>query len=235
MSIPQHRVVGPLPRGSARAVFGDRVVGAVGAVRAVDVLGAFVAAVAVLVMTAMTALVGAPVASAHAALRSSTPADGSVVDTLPENYELTFNENVDPNFAQVVIADATGGTHAQSGVTVRGASVTGAFPQDLPTGRTEIRFRIVSADGHPVSGAVSFDLRASGPAPAQSPTTTPTAAATTEPTTAPTTAPTTQAAPTPDTSRGAAVGNVTMLALGGLGLLVFALIVFLLARHDRRG
>lgn len=220
MSIPQRRVVGLLPRGSARAV--------VGAAGVTDVVGALVAAVAVLVMTAAVALVGAPAASAHAALRSGTPADGSVVDTLPENYELTFNENVDPNFAQVVIADANGGTHAQSEVTVRGASVSGAFPQGLPTGQTEIRFRIVSADGHPVSGSVSFDLRASGPAPAQSPTTAtpPPAAATTEATT--------QAAPTPDTSRGAAVGNATMLVLGGLGLLVFALVVFLLARHDRR-
>lgn len=168
----------------------------------------------------------APSAAAHAALRTSNPTDGAVVVNLPPRYELVFNESIDPNFAQIVIADSAGGTHAQSEVEVRGPSVSGPFPRDLPAGTTAIRFRVVSADGHPVAGEISFELRTAGAEPSAGTTSEPagTQGATNPP----------AAAQAPAAERGEGIGNVTMLALGGIGALIFLAVAGLLIRADRR-
>lgn len=164
-------------------------------------------------------------AAAHAALRTSNPTDGAVVVNLPPRYELVFNESIDANFAQIVIADSAGGTHARSDVDVRGPSVGGPFPRDLPAGETAIRYRVVSADGHPVAGEISFELRPTSAEPTKAGTPTPgeSRGETTTPAAAP-----------PLQDRGAGIGNVTMLALGGIGALIFLGIAALLLRADRR-
>lgn len=189
----------------------------------------------------LVVLLCATPASAHAALRSSNPADGAVVTTLPRDFELVFNEQVDPSFAQVVIEDSAGTNRAQQDLSVRGPSVSGTMPRDLPAGRTTLRYRVVSADGHPVAGDVSFELRTpaasdavgappspGGSIPAGSP------AATAEPAAVATPAPAATPGPTADAAAGSSIGNVTMLALGGIGAIIFGVIVALLLRSDRR-
>lgn len=194
--------------------------------------GAFIArwcALTGVVLLAMgLSLAVAPVADAHAALRSSNPADGSVVKTPPPRFELVFNEDVDANFAQVVIEDARGTARTQTDLSVRGPSVSGVFPRDLPPGATQLRYRIVSADGHPVAGEISFELKG-----VPSPSTPATSAATPAPTTGGGTMAAAPAAAT-DTESGAAVGNVVMFVLGGIGVAAFVLVAVLLIRADRR-
>lgn len=108
----------------------------------------------------------APVAAAHAQLMSSIPTDGATLDRAPASAELVFNEQINPEFAQIVVADAAQVAHTMT-PTVAGPKVTTPLPEGLPKGKVAVRYRVVSKDGHPISGQVVFTLtegRVAGPA-----------------------------------------------------------------------
>ncbi|MFJ3896002.1 MULTISPECIES: copper resistance CopC/CopD family protein [unclassified Streptomyces] len=103
----------------------------------------------------------ASTASAHAALESTDPADGSVVKSAPRTVTLTFSESVallddsfrvyDPDNRRVSTSSAR---HAKGAGDT--ASVT--LPAKLGTGTYTVAWRVVSADSHPVSGAFTFSI-----------------------------------------------------------------------------
>ncbi|MBC6461859.1 copper resistance protein CopC [Actinomadura sp. HBU206391] len=109
------------------------------------------------IVLASAALFVAP-ASAHTKLIKSTPARGSSVKTLTE-VTLVFSENINASVAKVQIRGAGG---AQGGAStpprVKGATVTQPAAPDLKPGDYTIAYRVVSADGHPVTGEVPFTL-----------------------------------------------------------------------------
>jgi len=100
-------------------------------------------------------------ASAHAALESTDPADGSVLKSAPRTVTLTFSESVallddsfrvyDPDNRRVRTSSAH---HAKDAGDT--ASVT--LPAKLGTGTFTVAWRVVSADSHPVSGAFTFSI-----------------------------------------------------------------------------
>lgn len=100
-------------------------------------------------------------ASAHAALESTDPADGSVLKSAPRTLTLTFSESVallddsfrvyDPDNRRVRTSSAH---HAKDAGDT--ASVT--LPAKLGTGTFTVAWRVVSADSHPVSGAFTFSI-----------------------------------------------------------------------------
>ncbi|MEV0480719.1 copper resistance protein CopC [Streptomyces sp. NPDC050508] len=100
-------------------------------------------------------------ASAHAALESTDPADGSVLKSAPRSVTLTFSESVallddsfrvyDPDNRRVKTSAAH---HAKDAGDT--ASVT--LPTELGTGTFTVAWRVVSADSHPVSGAFTFSI-----------------------------------------------------------------------------
>ncbi|MGW3102826.1 copper resistance CopC/CopD family protein [Streptomyces sp. NPDC001100] len=100
-------------------------------------------------------------ASAHAALESTDPADGSVLKSAPRTLTLTFSESVallddsfrvyDPDNRRVRTSSAH---HAKDAGDT--ASVT--LPAKLGTGTFTVAWRVVSADSHPVSGAFTFSV-----------------------------------------------------------------------------
>jgi hypothetical protein len=89
---------------------------------------------------------------------------------------LTFSEAIDPAFATVVVVDAAEQVAPAEPVRVNGAEVVQAV-QTLAPGDYDIRYRVVSADGHPVDGESGFSVQA-----AQQPTPTPTDAVVPAPT-----------------------------------------------------
>ncbi|MEU3508821.1 copper resistance protein CopC [Streptomyces longwoodensis] len=108
-------------------------------------------------------LPGADPASAHAALRATDPADGSVVPAAPRGVTLTFTESVgllddsfrvlDPTGHRVPTGDAEhAGGHADT------ARIS--LPAGLGRGTFTVAWRVVSADSHPVSGAFTFSVGA---------------------------------------------------------------------------
>ncbi|WP_460407174.1 copper resistance CopC family protein [Actinophytocola sediminis] len=111
------------------------------------------------------AMVGmASVAAAHTELTGSDPAEGARVATAPSQLTLTFTEPVDPTKATVRVT-ANDGTAWQVGtITATDATLTVPVTPAGPAGPYAIDYRIISADGDPVTGAVRFTLTAPVPA-----------------------------------------------------------------------
>jgi methionine-rich copper-binding protein CopC len=91
----------------------------------------------------------------HARIVSSTPADGSTVGSVSE-VTLEFSEDVNPDFVAVTV-EGPGGHEASGKPSVRGREVTQALAAGVAAGEHVVTFRVVSADGHPVSGTVTFE------------------------------------------------------------------------------
>ncbi|WP_018333081.1 copper resistance CopC family protein [Actinomycetospora chiangmaiensis] len=159
--------------------------------------GALLRPALVAALIGLLALVGAGPALAHAVLESSDPADGSSVATAPSRITLTFDEAPTPDTATITVVGPDGTTHYESGApTSDGAKVSVGVAPLGAAGKYEIGYRVVSDDGHPVSGALSFTLTTPGPAAAAATTSSAAAPASTAPAVTPSNA--AAASPAPD-------------------------------------
>ncbi|MSZ09385.1 MAG: hypothetical protein F2623_01585 [Actinobacteria bacterium] len=119
----------------------------------------------VLLLSAVSAFASTP-AFAHSSLISSDPAQGSVVEVIPSDFALTFNEELISIEGQSVnklsLSDASGINYSLSETNIAGevlsASVT-AGP--YPAGEYLLTYRAVSADGHPITGEITFTVQSS--------------------------------------------------------------------------
>lgn len=128
---------------------------------------------AVVVVVACLAVVGlATPAFAHNQLIASSPADEATVQESPASVELTFDQPVQQGEGLNTVA-ITGPDGANWGVgpaEVSSNVVTATVDELGPAGEYRIGYRILSADGHPVSGELTFTLATAGdgtPAPAE--------------------------------------------------------------------
>jgi copper resistance protein C len=120
--------------------------------------------VAVALLAGLALLLGAAPALAHTRLQSSDPADGTSLDSAPQRVSLTFNETMTPGFSTINVVGPDGKSRYETGeVAVDGPVVSIALLPLGPAGRYEIGYRVVSADGHPVTGSVAFTLTTPGP------------------------------------------------------------------------
>lgn len=135
------RATTPLPHGAAL-------------VRAAGVL--VCAAAALLLLTARPA-------AAHAVLEGGSVRDGQVLDVPPAELLLEFNEPVSAPRGGLRVFDSSG-----ERVDVGGTRVPADAPRtvrtdlepDLPQGTYVLTYRVTSADGHPVAGALVFSVGA---------------------------------------------------------------------------
>ncbi|CAM3492794.1 copper resistance CopC family protein [Isoptericola cucumis] len=97
-------------------------------------------------------------AAAHDRLVSADPEDGAKLDTPPSQVVLTFSGDVLPSGAQVIVSTRDGSVEGE--VAVDGAVVTAELPGDLPAGGHDVVWRVVSSDGHPIEGELSYDVAA---------------------------------------------------------------------------
>lgn len=110
------------------------------------------------------ALVLAPAASAHAVLLSVDPEDSAELETSPEQVVLTFNEEVNQNFASVAVTSEEDRTNRAVGEpVVEGPNVTVQI-EDLPPGAYTVGYRVTSVDGHVVGGSSVFTVAGDGSA-----------------------------------------------------------------------
>jgi methionine-rich copper-binding protein CopC len=123
-------------------------------------------------------------AFAHAALIGSDPADDAKLDTAPIVITLTFNQDIEPRFATVTISGPDGTAYAAGDVRVDGPTAAIDVKPLTAAAPYVVAYRVISADGHPISGQYTFELTKAAPA---APGTTSAAAPTTS--TAPTAAP----------------------------------------------
>ncbi|MDA9448502.1 MULTISPECIES: copper resistance CopC/CopD family protein [Bradyrhizobium] len=95
-------------------------------------------------------------ASAHAALVSVEPASGSMLKAAPKAVELRFNEAVTPGAIRLI--DGAGRARNDARVSASGETISVAMPADLPEGTAVVSYRVISQDGHPVTGSVIFSI-----------------------------------------------------------------------------
>ncbi|MTH61309.1 copper resistance CopC/CopD family protein [Paracoccus litorisediminis] len=103
-------------------------------------------------------LLSAGVALSHASLIASDPADATVLEASPPTISLTFSEPVRPLVARLTTAD--GKTRLLPPPDPAEMRLTYALPPDLAQGSHLVSWRVTSADGHPVAGALLFSVGA---------------------------------------------------------------------------
>lgn len=109
-----------------------------------------------LVLSGLTISVGP--ALAHDVLDSSNPAAGSTLTALPQQIVLTFEEPPDASGSSITVVD-TAGKHMEVGAAaVHGATVSVDLAQQMPNGTYTVSWRVISDDGHPVSGTFPFTM-----------------------------------------------------------------------------
>lgn len=96
-------------------------------------------------------------AYAHSAVVSVVPAEGAAVAAVRE-VRVVFNEDVRPEVAALVVTGSDGQRHDRGRPEVTGPEVSVAVDAELPPGETTVAYRVVSADGHPVSGQYRFTV-----------------------------------------------------------------------------
>lgn len=119
------------------------------------------AALVALALALLQVVLGASPASAHAELIETDPAEGAVVETAPETVTLTFNEPVRLTSQEIAVYDATGDPVAST-AGANGAEVTVGLTgaADLADGTYVVSWNVLSGDGHPISGALTFSVGA---------------------------------------------------------------------------
>jgi copper transport protein len=116
-------------------------------------------------VVALSLGVSAPEAGAHASLERSEPAPSASLPESPERVLLDFDEAVDAGTAEIRLLDATGAETdlgPPAGDPADSTIITAAVPS-LDEGAYVVAWRIVSTDGHPVSGAFPFQVGDAAP------------------------------------------------------------------------
>jgi copper transport protein len=110
-----------------------------------------------LLLVILAALVHSSAAHAHASLIRSEPPDRAVVAQAPTEIRLTFNEPVSPLVMRLV---NPGGAIIELKATqsTDGETIVLPLPVGSSPGTHLLSWRVVSADGHPVGGSVTFSI-----------------------------------------------------------------------------
>lgn len=166
-------------------------------------------------------------ALAHDELTGTDPADGAVVDAVPDAVTLTFSRPLlaDAGTAVVEVTDAAGEQIQDGAPVIDGATVTQAINAPVSAdGAYQVAWKVVSTDGHPISGGFSFTVEGAAP---PAPTATPTQSATTPPAATPTATP--APAPSEDDS-----GPWPWAVVGVIGVAAAGAVLYLLVAAARR-
>ncbi|HEY3683158.1 MAG TPA: copper resistance CopC family protein [Streptosporangiaceae bacterium] len=119
-------------------------------------------AVAAVLAVVLVVLGAAGPASAHNVLVGSSPHDGAKLRHGPRAVVLTFNQPVQHGYDTITVTGPGGGRWEAGATTVDDRTVRVRVRPLGPAGAYTVGYRILSADGHPVSGELKFSLRTAG-------------------------------------------------------------------------
>lgn len=178
-----------------------------------------------LTLAAIATLMIATPASAHDQLVSSTPVADEQLTAGPESVSMTFSGDLlvlDESLtgAVVLVVDASGKDWVSGEVTVAGRTVTAPLEADMPTAGYQVRWQVVSEDGHPIAGAIPFTIGDAEPMATESSTTDKSGAS--------------SEASSEQKDQNASTGGILRVLLIGVGGAALAVAVFVLVRFLRR-
>ncbi|MEV8419990.1 copper resistance CopC family protein [Streptomyces niveus] len=167
-------------------------------------------------LAAAPLLFAAQPAYAHTDLVTGSPAEAASESRPPQTIKLTFSDEMTSRYAKVALTTPDGEQGAAGAPQVTGRTVTLPVKPGLPAGGYTVGYRVVSADGHPVTGSYRFTVEEAAPAPAPTPTPTPTPSRTADASQTP------DASSTPDPPLPvvAIAGGLFLLAAAGVSVAV---------------
>ncbi|AMB60592.1 hypothetical protein AWU67_15410 [Microterricola viridarii] len=110
---------------------------------------------------------GVSPAYAHDQLLSSSPGTDERLTTAPTEVTVEFTDEIMDLGTVLLLSDAAGTTWELDEPALDGARVVASVAATLPDGGYTLAWRVVSADGHPISGVIPFtvgDTAAASPA-----------------------------------------------------------------------
>jgi methionine-rich copper-binding protein CopC len=116
-------------------------------------------------LVSLTILIATPLTShAHTGLVSSSPAENSTIQSFPSEIILTFNEDLmtigEKQVSKFSIHKPDHELVQIGKFKIDKGTISAAVKEsDLPTGTYKIYYRVISADGHPVSGVLKFNYK----------------------------------------------------------------------------
>jgi hypothetical protein len=168
-------------------------------------------------------------AQAHTRLESSSPAPGATVPAGTGELVLSFNQPVSAELAVVQVTGPDGEVASTGRATASGSDIVQRLRAPLAAGAWTAAYRVVSADGHPISGTYDFAVAAPVAPSTPAATTSPAAAQATPPaSTDPAPPAAADAEPTSSETPLAVPATVGVVVLGAAGTL-------LAVRRRRRG
>ncbi len=107
-----------------------------------------------------------PSAQARSDLISSDPVAGASLEQIPESFSLTFNEELISIKGETIntlsLEDAAGKNYPLSEVKIlREVLTASAISGQYPAGEYLLSYRAVSADGHSITGEITFSTQSS--------------------------------------------------------------------------
>jgi copper transport protein len=100
-------------------------------------------------------------ASAHAVLKGTEPLSGAIAKREPTQILFHFSESVEGNFGAIRVYDRNG-ARVEDGAAFhpagRSSDLATHLKAGLPKGTYTATYRVISADGHPVSGGLVFSM-----------------------------------------------------------------------------
>lgn len=113
------------------------------------------------ILAALALCWAAAPAGAHAELESSDPRDGATLASAPAVITFVFGEEILAEGNAVTLTDVGADSRLQVGpVEVAGDTVSVTWPESSPAGEFRAAYRVVSADGHPINGTITFTVEA---------------------------------------------------------------------------
>lgn len=117
---------------------------------------------AIAALTISVLFAGPGTALAHNVLLNTDPADGATASTGPQQVRLSFNEPVLPRYNTVTVVGPGQTYWSDAPPQIEGSNVIEPVHELGPAGVYVVSYRILSNDGHPVEGRVTFTLTKPG-------------------------------------------------------------------------
>ena len=129
--------------------------------RTLNLLNKVVVSAGVLLLSVFSVF---PSAQAHTDLISSDPAAGASLEQIPKSFSLTFNEeliSIDGESVNTLTLQGADGTSYEFlPPTIDGAVLSAQVAGgEFPAGKYLLSYRAVSADGHPITGEITFSTQ----------------------------------------------------------------------------
>jgi methionine-rich copper-binding protein CopC len=168
------------------------------------------------ILASLMLLVGVVPAGAHAELDSSDPVDGATLATAPSALTFTFGEDVLEQGNAITLTVVDSGSRLELGpLDVDGDVVSVDWPAASPPGTFRAAYRVVSADGHPIDGSITFTVEQAVGAAESTPS-----AVAESPAPVMASAAAVSASPTPTGEAGAGSGPLAWIIWLGLAVLI---------------